>query len=118
MINYFNRCTESDICFLIFGLFRIRTVSPDIATADGTAMEPGDYTSVDTTLMFDANDAAQTTTVSLASDTALEDLEYLEFSIGVTTHAATAMTASASANANMAKIFIMDRSSKYNSLFR
>lgn len=82
----------------------------DVATTDATATS-GDYTDADGTITFTANDPALTTTVALTADTALEDLEYLTFSIDVT-DATTAMTATVSATAKMAKIFIIDRSSK------
>jgi hypothetical protein len=63
------------------------------------------------TILFDIGDVAKTTTVTLNDDTGLEDLEYFNFVISVSS--TTAMVSSVSANANTAKIFIIDRSCKF-----
>ncbi|XP_072037585.1 uncharacterized protein [Amphiura filiformis] len=69
-----------------------------------------DYTdATGSSLTFPIGDSAMTTTVSLDEDTNVEDVEHFNFQIHVS--GATAMVTSVSANANIAKVFIMDRSS-------
>jgi hypothetical protein len=63
------------------------------------------------TITFDMGDVAQTTTVTLNADTLLEELEYFNFVISVS--GATAMVSSVSANANTAKVFVIDKSCKF-----
>ena len=89
--------------------------SADIAVAD-VSTTGGDYTAPTGTVTFTANDAAITQAFMLTEDTVLEDLEQLTYTISVS-DATTAMTASVSATAKQAKIFIMDRSSEYHHPF-
>ena len=50
-----------------------REVTVSYATADDTAQQPGDYTSVSDTLTFDAGDTAKTITVTVVDDTVDEE---------------------------------------------
>jgi hypothetical protein len=85
----------------------------DVTTAANTALA-ADFTDASATVTFTMNDATMTVPVTLTADTVLEDFEYLDFTIAVTSDATTMMYASVSANAKSAKIFIIDRSSEYN----
>lgn len=53
----------------------------DVATADGTAVQPGDYTSRNVTLSFAAGDTTQTFVVPVVGDTTVEGSE--TFTVGL-----------------------------------
>ena len=65
------------------------------------------------TITFPQYDAAMTHTVTLTADTILEGMECFDFTIALTSHAATMAAASVSTNGDTAKIFIIDQSCKY-----
>ena len=88
----------------------------DIATADETAVQPGDYTQLTaTTLSFAVGEAVKLQAIAIAAvDNAVEELEY--FRADLSNLAGTnAAQGQIDANRDSAQIFIVDLSCKYES---
>ena len=87
----------------------------DVVTSGGTATAVTDYVDGSGTITFAADDVTQKQTIMLEADTDLEGVESFNYVISVM-DATTAMTAAVSANANTAKVLILDTSCKYKNM--